>query len=431
MGQEPSAREYLASLELFGIKLGLSSIRAICGALGHPERAYPTIHIAGTNGKGSVAAMVAAALQAAGLRTARYTSPHLVHLEERYAIDGIPVAPAVLDEAIDVVRAAVRRLQDDEELEVDPTYFEVATAIGFELFRRAAVDAAVVEVGLGGQYDATNVVQPVAAAIVSIARDHEQHLGHSLAEIAAQKAGIAKPHAPLVVGPVAAEAHDAIERVCAERHAPLVDAADGVTIARTRKEGRIELSIRTPVAQYGPLVLGLRGDHQVENALVAVRVLEAAAARGLPVVAAHLAAGLERARWPARRQLLDVPGRGQLLLDGAHNPAGTAALAAYIESEWPAGIPLVFGAMKDKDLPRMLAPLGAVARPLIVARAPGARAAAPADIAAAATAVGVDAVIVEDVDAALTAAWSHSGTIAVGGSLFLAGRVLELLGPGA
>jgi len=431
MGGERSAREYLASLELFGIKLGLSSIRAICRALGHPELAYPTLHIAGTNGKGSVAAMVAAALQSAGLHTACYTSPHLVHLEERYAIDGVPVAPAVLDETIEVVRAVVRKLQNDEELEVDPTYFEVATAIGFELFRRARVDVAVIEVGLGGQYDATNVIEPVAAAIVSIARDHEQHLGHSIAGIAAQKAGIAKPDVPLVVGPVPADAHEAIERVCAERHARLVDAADGVIITRARREGRVELSITTATAQYGPLLLGLRGDHQVDNALVAVRVLEEAAARGVPVAPPHVTAGLERARWPARLQLIDVPGCGQLLLDGAHNPAGTAALAAYIESQWPAGIPLVFAAMRDKDVPRMLAPLGAVARPLIVTRAPGTRAAEPTDIAAAARAVGVDAVIVEEVEAAMAAAWSHNGTIAVAGSLFLAGRVLELLGPGA
>ena len=431
MGGEPSARDYLASLELFGIKLGLSSIRTICLALGNPERAYPTIHIAGTNGKGSVAAMASAALQAAGLRTGRYTSPHLVHLEERYAIDGVPIAPAVLDETIEAVRAVVRRLQDDEELEVHPTYFEMATAIGFELFRRVGVNVAVVEVGLGGQHDATNVVQPVVAAIVSIARDHEQHLGHSIAEIAVQKAGIAKPDVPLVVGPVTADAHEAIDRVCAERHARLVDAADGVTIARARRGGRVELTITTSIAQYGPLLLGLRGDHQVDNALVAVRVLEEAAARGLPVAAEHITAGLERARWPARLQLLEIPGRGELLLDGAHNPAGTAALAAYIGLEWPTGLPLVFGAMRDKDLPRMLAPLGAVARPLIATRAPGARAAAPADIAAAARAVGVDAVIVEDIEAALTAAWSHSGTIGVAGSLFLAGRVLELLGPRA
>jgi dihydrofolate synthase/folylpolyglutamate synthase len=431
MGGEPSAREYLASLELFGIKLGLSSIRTIALALGNPERAYPTIHIAGTNGKGSVAAMVSSALQAARLRTGRYTSPHLVHLEERYAIDGVPVAPAVLDETIEAVRAVVRRLQEDEELEVHPTYFEMATAIGFELFRRVGVNVAVVEVGLGGQYDATNVVLPVVAAIVSIARDHEQHLGYSIADIAIQKAGIAKRGVPLVLGPVPDDAHDAIARVCAERGAPLLDTADGVTIGRARKGGRVELTITTRVAQYGPLLLGLRGDHQVDNALVAVRVLEEAAARGLPVEAVHIAAGLERARWPARLQLMEIPGRGELLLDGAHNPAGTAALAAYIRAQWPAGLPLVFGAMQDTDLPRMLAPLGAVARPLIVTRAPGARAAAPADIVAAARTIGMDAVIIEDVESALTAAWSHSGTIGVAGSLFLAGRVLELLGPRA
>jgi dihydrofolate synthase / folylpolyglutamate synthase len=429
MGGEPSAREYLSSLEFFGIKLGLSSIRALCQSLGNPERAYPTIHVGGTNGKGSVAAMIAAALQSAGLRTGRYTSPHLVHLEERFAIDGIPVVPAALDAAIVDVRAAVAKLQDIGRLEVHPTYFEVTTAIAFELFRRADVHCAVIEVGLGGQYDATNVVNPVAAAIVSISRDHEQHLGGSIAAIAEQKAGIAKPGVPLVVGCVPAEARAAIARICAERNAPLVDAAEGVTMARSRKEGRVEVSIRTPGAEYGPVVLGLRGDHQADNALVAVRVLEEAAARGLPVGRDAIVSGLERAHWPARLQIIDVPGCGRLLLDGAHNPAGAAALAAYVRNEWPAGLPLVFGAMSDKDIPGMLAPLRTLARPLIVTRAPGPRAAAVQDLAAAARAVGVDAIVADDLEGALAAAWSHSGTIAVAGSLFLAGRVLELLGP--
>lgn len=427
MRGEPSLREYLASLELFGVKLGLSSIRAICQELGHPERVYPVIHIAGTNGKGSVAAMTAAALRAAGHRTACYTSPHLVHLEERFTIDGAPVESAALDAAIDEVRGVISMLQAAGRLDFHPTFFEVTTAVAFELFRRAAVDCAVIEVGLGGLYDATNIVEPTVTAIVSVARDHEQHLGDSIAAIAEQKAGIVKRGVPAVAGPLPAEAHAVVVRVCADREAPLVDALDGVIVTRERREGRIVLSVTTEAARYGPLTLALRGAHQAQNAVVAIRVLEQAAARGLPVTREAISAGLEHAVWPARLQLIDVAGCGQLLLDGAHNPAGAAVLAAYIAEEWPAGVPLVFGAMGDKDVAGMLAPLAAIARPLIVTSAPGARAASPDDLAAIARSIGVDALVIDDVERALAAAWSHSGTIVVGGSLFLAGRVLELL----
>ena len=203
-GGDPISR--LFSLEQFGIKLGLDNIRAILAALDHPELAYRSVHIGGTNGKGSVAAMVERALRAAGLKTGRYTSPHLDRVEERVALDGQPVDSGRFAQAVSSVFEAVDRLQADGTLSVTPTFFEVSTAAAFEVFRRAQVDVAVVEVGLGGRFDATNVLTPVVAAITSISFDHERYLGHTLSDIAFEKAGIAKPGVPLIVGRLPNEA---------------------------------------------------------------------------------------------------------------------------------------------------------------------------------------------------------------------------------
>jgi dihydrofolate synthase/folylpolyglutamate synthase len=181
--------DYLLSLEKFGIKFGLANIRALCGALGHPQASYPSILIGGTNGKGSVTAMVDCALRAAGLQSARYTSPHLVRLEERFVIGGKPVQTATLAEVVQDIRQIVDALVEAGMLEASPTFFEVTTAVAFELFRRARVDCAVLEVGLGGRFDATNVVDPIAAVITSIDFDHEQYLGQTLAAIAPRRPG--------------------------------------------------------------------------------------------------------------------------------------------------------------------------------------------------------------------------------------------------
>ncbi len=191
---------YLFSLEQFGIKFGLENITAIVERLGRPDRAYHSVHVAGTNGKGSVTAMVDVALRAGGHRSGRYTSPHLIDLAERFVIDGRPVAAPDLVGAAADVRNAVEALRADGSLVVQPTFFEVTTAIALELFRRARVEIAVLEVGLGGRLDATNVVSPIATAITSIAFDHQLYLGSTLADIAYEKAGIVKPGVPVVVG---------------------------------------------------------------------------------------------------------------------------------------------------------------------------------------------------------------------------------------
>ena len=217
---EMTTTERLLALEAFGIKLGLGNMRTLAAALGHPERAYPTIHIAGTNGKGSVSAMVERALRAAGHRTGLYTSPHLDRIEERVAIDGAPVDAATFEACARDVLAKVDALRADGRLAVSPTFFEVTTAVAFEAFRRAQVDVAVIEVGLGGRFDATSVILPVCSAITSIAFDHERHLGSTLAAIAGEKAGIARRDVPLVMGEVPPDARAVITAAATEAGAP-------------------------------------------------------------------------------------------------------------------------------------------------------------------------------------------------------------------
>jgi dihydrofolate synthase/folylpolyglutamate synthase len=422
-------RAYLSSLELHGIKLGLSTIRALCAALGHPERSYRTVLVAGTNGKGSVAAMASTALCAAGHRTARYTSPHLVRLEERFDIDGAPVGADALDRAIVRVREAVERLQADGVIDVHPTFFEVTTAAAFELFRRAGVEIAVLEVGLGGRFDATSVADPVASAIVSIALDHEAFLGDTLEKIAFEKAGVIRPGVPVVTGELPEDAARVVRAVCAERGAPRVEAPAGCTVDATRHEGLTRLAVATPSGSYGPVTLALRGSHQVGNALVAVRLLEAIDAGGIPVPRPAIESGLSSARWPARLGVYERPGGRRLLVDGAHNPAGAATLATYVSEEWPGGLPVVFGAMRDKHVGGMLAALAPVARALVLTTAPGRRAAEAAELAAAVPAGYAGTVVKEpDVAAALARAWQAGPTIVVAGSLYLAGAVLEAQG---
>jgi dihydrofolate synthase/folylpolyglutamate synthase len=403
--------QYLFSLEQFGIKFGLENIAAIVARLGHPERTFTSVHVAGTNGKGSVTAMVDASLRAAGHKSARYTSPHLVDLSERFVIDGRPVAQDDLRAAVSDVRDVIDSLRGGGELEAQPTFFEVTTAVAFELFRRAHVDVAVLEVGLGGRLDATNVVAPpqlVATAITSIAFDHQLYLGGSLREIAFEKAGIVKPGVPLVVGPLAAEAWTAIESIARERGAPIIQAAP-------------EDAAGVPI--------GLSGAHQIANAAVAIRLLQIVDAHGLRVPSAAIDAGLAEPGWPGRLEARSLPGGRELLLDAAHNPAGAAALASYLEREAGAKRPLVFAAMRDKDLAGMfLALLPAVSR-LIATRASNPRSAEPEALAERARAVapGLPVSIEPRISDALAEAWRYSPRIVVAGSIFLLGDVLKLV----
>ena len=401
---------YLHSLEQFGIKFGLDNISAIVARLGHPERAFRSVHIAGTNGKGSVTAMVDAALLAAGHRSARYTSPHLIDLAERFTIGGRPVARADLADAIVHVRDAVDDLRANGTLDVQPTFFEATTAIAFELFRRAAVDVAVLEVGLGGRLDATNVVTPTVTAITSIALDHQQYLGTTLRDIVREKAGIIKSGVPVVVGALPAEADAVVDEIARERSAEVIRVAPDA------------------VASFA---IGLAGAHQRMNAAVAVKILQVLDSHGVSVPPRAIAHGLAHPDWPGRLDLRRLADGREALLDAAHNPAGAAALASYLHG-WHGGEPrppLVFAAMRDKDLAGMFAALLPEVASVVVTRASTPRAAAPDELAAIVRAIDPEKplIIASTPQAALDEAWRTSRRIVVAGSIFLLGDVIKLI----
>ncbi|MEY4636057.1 MAG: Folylpolyglutamate synthase [Acidobacteriota bacterium] len=408
--------ERLFALEQFGIKLGLDNIRAILAALDHPERAWRSVHVAGTNGKGSVVAMVERGLRAAGLKTGRYTSPHLNVVEERVAIDGEPVDRRTFAAATAVVFDAVDRATMAGTLTVVPTFFEVSTAVAFQIFRQSRVDVAVVEVGLGGRYDATNVLSPEVTAITSIAFDHERHLGTTLSQIAFEKAGIAKPGTPLVIGRLPGEAARRIAAVAAEVGAPLIDA-----------------HATTSDRSYPPLKLALPGRHQLENAAVAVGVLEAWSARVAFVPTEAIVSGLTDCYWPARLEWLRVGG-GELLVDAAHNPAGATALATYLQDTNLAPLPIVLAVMEDKDLTGMVQPLLAVAESFVATTVPHSRA-RTADNLASALRVLAPRLSVEaepEAEAAVARALSRASRAVAAGSIYLIGPLrARLLAGGA
>ena len=422
------ALEYVFGLELFGVKLGLDNIRALTEALGHPERQYRSVHVAGTNGKGSVTAMVDRALGAAGYRSGRYTSPHLVALNERFVVAGDAVSTDALETVAADVRDTILALLASHRLQAPPTFFEATTAVAFELFRRCRVDMAVCEVGLGGRLDATNVLVPTVSAVTSIGHDHRDQLGDTLAHVAVEKAGIIKPGTPVVIGPMATQPAAVMAAVARERAARLVRAYDGVTVrdeGHTERGGR-RITLRTPRHDYGVVEMALAGTHQIDNAVVAVRVLEMLDELGARVPPEAVVAGLERVRWPGRLDRRRLPDGRDLLLDAAHNLEGAASLAAFLKDEPEGPRVLVFGAMRDKDVAGMLACLMPMVSAGILAAAPGARAADPSELAriAHSTVPATPVHVAPSSAAALTLAWRHASRVVVAGSIFLIGEIL-------
>jgi dihydrofolate synthase/folylpolyglutamate synthase len=424
----------LYGLEAFGIKLGLENIERLTEALGHPERTFRSLHVAGTNGKGSVTAMAHAALREAGLQAARYTSPHLAQITERFVIGDVPVAASDFETVARDVLDTADRLFATGVMRAAPTFFEATTAIGFELFRRAKVEVAVIEVGLGGRFDATNVIAPVACAITTIGLDHQQYLGETLAEIAFEKAGVIKPGMTVVAGSLPPEAATVVERACRERGAHLVE-THGLDVESDMHDGHATVTIRTDRASYGPVRLGLRGEHQVGNAVVAAALLEAATGAGIAVAAADTERGLAHARWPARLELLQLEGGKRVLLDAAHNPDGAAALAAYLR-RWHAGTApcLVVGIMRDKNIDGILRTLLPAAGEIVVTAAATPRALPAEELAARVSAVArelglrhADPLVVPDPAEAVVTALARADSVCVAGSIFLVGAVHGLL----
>jgi dihydrofolate synthase/folylpolyglutamate synthase len=421
--------EFLYSLERLGMKFGLENITTLCAELGNPERAFASVIIGGTNGKGSVAAWVSTALDRAGIRCGRYTSPHLERLEERFVIAGREIETGELERTIAVVQDAVERLVRSGLLTGPPTFFECATAAAFELFRRTDVTCAVLEVGLGGRLDATNVVSPVAAAITSIDFDHQAQLGPTLESIAREKAGIIKPRIAVICGPMPAAAEEVIAAICAEREARFIRAADTASWTSKVIDGRTVVDMRTAAHALTNLTLSLRGRHQVANAAVALCLLEAMADRGFDIPEQAIRASFEGAQWPARLEQRSFKG-ADVLLDAAHNPAGARALAAYLREIGWTGVTLVFGALRDKDANAMLGPLLPLCSRVICTTPSTPRALDAQDLLAVARTLPgapADVELVGDPETALRAACAAGARVVVAGSIFLVGPLRGIL----
>lgn len=410
------ARDWLFSLETIGIKLGLSQITRLLDSLGHPELAYASVTVAGTNGKGSVTAMIERGLRAAGHRTGRYTSPHLVHIEERIVIDGHPISSEVFDDLAERVRTAA------EGLDAPPSFFEATTALALLAFREAGVRTAVLEVGLGGRLDATNVVDASTVAITSIALDHQEYLGETLTAIAREKAGIIKPDATVIVGSNPAEVLETIGEVAADAGAMLIHALVGVRVAASASAQDTSLTLMTVKADYGECLLKLPGRHQVENAVIAVRVLET-----MPDVTVDaIRTALSDVEWPARLEWLTWQGH-EVLLDGAHNPAGAQALASFLQEMVGHPVPIVVGVMRDKAAAEIVAALAPAASMFVVTAAPTPRAMPPLELAHLCQQTGCRTVIATNPTEAVATASGIRGPVVVAGSLYLAGHVRATL----
>lgn len=356
----PDSVEFLYALgnEIKTFKLGLARIERLLEALGHPERACRYVHVAGTNGKGSTCAMIESALRASGRRTGLFTSPHLVEPTERIRIDGVPVTRDRFAAAFAVVHEKAMELLDHEEIDVHPTYFETVTAMAFVVFRDFAAEMVVLEVGLGGRLDATNVVMPDLCVITPIDYDHEAWLGNDLRTIAGEKAGILKHGVPAVFARQPAEALARLRETAAERDAPVRQTSDWTVVD-------VELNPRgCRFATRGPAVLRiecpLAGEHQVENALAALAALHA-----LGVPSRAIEDGIRGAQWPGR--LERVAAQPEIILDGAHNPAGVRSLAAYISRFYAdRRVRIIYGSMRDKSIDETADALSSVAAEIIV-----------------------------------------------------------------
>jgi dihydrofolate synthase/folylpolyglutamate synthase len=420
--------EQLYARRRFGMRPGLAPMQALLGRLGNPEAGLAAIHVAGTNGKGSVTVLVAEVLRAAGFRVGRYTSPHLLRFHERFFLDGAPVTDAVLAPVVAEVESAA--LAVEAAGGQPPTFFECATAIAFLLFQRTGIRLAVVETGLGGRLDATNVLTPLISVITRIALDHCEQLGPTIEAIAAEKAGIIKPGRPVVMGAMPEEAHVVVRAAAVAGGCRWSEAAEEISMTAVRPAlDGLSVRIATPVRELGVVRMPLAGAYQVENLATAVAALEMVASElGVALPDEAFREGLARVCWPARFQLSqrDPP----VVVDGAHNPDGATALREALRRvKWKGPVALVAGFCEDKDAVGFLHAIAPAVQCAWAVPVPSPRTCTAAAVGAAMRASGVGRVsVAEGLDTALAEAraWARAeeGLVLVCGSLFLAGEAL-------
>ena len=413
--EEAVSRLLKLGLEGRSLKWNLVSIRAMLEALERPDRQFPIVHIAGTNGKGSVAAMVASILRAAGKKTGLYTSPHLCRMNERINLDGAPIGDEEFAGLFAKVEDCFERLVADGALAHNPSYFETLTAMALQHFAAEGVDLAVLEVGLGGRLDATNAVTPAVCAITSIDFDHERWLGHSIEAIAAEKAGILKPGVPVGNAP---------------EHPRALEVIDG----RAKELGAPRLTPRETEGVAGKLTVGLRGRHQTRNARTALAIVEELKRQGWDIPAEALQQGLRDAHWPGRLQLVEPAGERAMpvYLDGAHNPAAARCLAEFWEEQWAGKrVHLIYGTLRDKAVEEIAELLFPRAATVILTEPVSSRATSVKTLAVFTEGMNDNTELIPTPEQALRRAAARataSDIILVAGSLYLVGDCLRALG---
>jgi dihydrofolate synthase/folylpolyglutamate synthase len=406
-------REYLSRLNSSAIRLGLASVKSLLKSLQNPQDAYAGVLIAGTNGKGSIAATVASILREAGYRVGLYTSPHLVDLRERIRINGEMITEDELDDLIEEVRRQVR---------ADVTYFEFLTAVAFLYFCRMRVDIAVLEVGMGGRLDATNVVQPLASVISNISLEHREYLGNRLADIAREKGGTIREGGVCITAAKQKAVLTVLEEICRERGARLYRLGKHIRV-RLHKDGTF--SYRGIGKNYQRFTCSLLGGHQIENTALALAAIEILAGSGFPVDDQALYRGMQKTRWEGRLEILQSA--PQLLLDGGHNQAGIAVLCRALKELFSyKRLILVFGVLGDKNFPLMLKKIAPLADRIILTRPETERAVSPGDLASIANRYNDSVEIVAPAGQALQRALTLAAKddlICVTGSLYLIGEI--------
>jgi dihydrofolate synthase / folylpolyglutamate synthase len=422
--------KYLYSLghEVLAAKFGLESITLLLEKLGNPERSFKSVIVAGTNGKGSVAAMIDSIARVAGHRSALFTSPHLIRIQERIRFRGAEISEADFARLSSMVREAGEFLAASGQLAAPPTFFEQVAAIALCYFRDCEAELAVLEVGLGGRLDATNAVDRIISVVTSIDLDHQNILGNTIEEIAGEKAAIIVPATRAVIGRQQNRAAgDVLMRRCLETGVLPVFVNEPAEV-ETSDFGRVTFDYESSHANYSRIALGLLGRYQAENAAAAIEAAELLNESGFSIPREAVIKGLRQVNWPGRLELIDD--RPAVLLDGAHNPAGARALRAYLDEFWHSPITLVFGAMNDKDIDRMAAELFDAARTIVLTRVKDSRAADNARLGSAALRSSRNVIFAETVSQALS--WARSvtppnGLVCVAGSLHLVGEVKRLM----
>ena len=410
------------------IKLGLDLETELLERMGNPQLRMPHIHVAGTNGKGSVCAMIESVLRAAGHKTGLYTSPHLVRFNERIRVEG----RCISDEDLAALYLEIER--QEKGISRQPTFFEFTTAMAFEHFKRRHVEISVLETGLGGRLDATNVIMPLVSVITRIDIEHTRYLGKTIEEIAMEKSGIIKPGHAVICGTMPDEAREVIRRVARERDAKLILVEDAVSVRRTNQTLRGQkIRIETASTGYGSVLLPLIGPYQLENAALAVAALEYLNDSS-PFVIDGIAMkkGFEGVRWPGRCQILSED--PLVVLDVAHNPNGAEALAASLK-EIAKGkeLGLVFGLLSDKDCRGVLKPFSAMVKKCWAVQIQNERGLPLADLLACIRNAGIPVeghLLAEALSEAKAWAKANNAAVCIAGSLYLAGDVLRVEGLG-